>query len=324
MLIKEYFESEKILKIYETVIIPNQKWLKISLLLIIIDCLILGLNWLHFLEFTLGLLISINLSFLGFKLLGDFFDNYLLGVTLEEKTKINTELLFLANFLSKSIFVLIVIFIFAQIHQINIIGLIASLGIVGAAIAFASQKIIEQILWSVVLYIDSPFIVGEYIRLSDGTLGRVEGLGWRSTKIRLSGKNTLTIVPNSNLAQLNIENLSKAQRGILMIELTFFNVIPDEEKALINQLILKSTEKIIGVDHQLTKVIFENISNNENENKVQAQAIFYLLGAAENSMELRTTLLDLAKENILKTLNNYGIKFQCEEKILNITQPMNL
>ena len=108
---------------------------------------------------------------------------------------------------------------------------------------------IEQILWSVVLYIDQPFTVDDYIHLPDRTLGRVESVGWRSTKIRLSGKNTLMIVPNSNLAQVNIENLTRAERIISMVNLAFFRAMANEEKALIQQLILASTSDILGIDH---------------------------------------------------------------------------
>ncbi len=55
------------------------------------------------------------------------------------------------------------VLIFAEIHQINLIGLFASLGIGGLAIAFAAQKTLEQLLGTVVLYLDRPYLPGEYI-----------------------------------------------------------------------------------------------------------------------------------------------------------------
>jgi small-conductance mechanosensitive channel len=73
---------------------------------------------------------------------------------LRSKRKINSELLIIAKFLANSIILLAVIFIFAETHQINIIGLIASLGIGGLAIAFAAQKILEQLLGGIVLFLD--------------------------------------------------------------------------------------------------------------------------------------------------------------------------
>ncbi len=323
----QYFSSTKYQKIYDHVIVPNNTIIRFVIILIICDLFFIFVNkqsYLKIIEWFLGLLIAIIISSLGLKLCQDFFDNYLLGVNLEEKTKINTELLSLGNFLAKATIILIVIFIFAETHHINLIGLVASLGIAGAAIVFASQKILEQILWSIVLYIDSPFTVGDYIHLPDGTLGKVEGLGWRSSKIRLSGKNILAIIPNSNLAQLRIDNLSQAKRGILILNLTFMKNLSDEEKALVTQLILTSTGEITGIDHQLTQVTFKENNTLNEDTKIQAQAVFYVLGAAENSMELRKSILQIARENIIQKLQSYGMNFSFEEKLLDVTQPMNI
>jgi MscS family membrane protein len=235
------------------------------------------------------------------------------------------ELLALAQFLSRALIVLIAVFLFAQTHQINLLGLVASLGIGGIAIAFASQKILEQILWSVVLYIDRPFNVDDYIHLPDGTLGRVESIGWRSTKVRLSGKNTLVIAPNSNLAQVNIENLTLARRIISMVNLTFLRAMTNEEKALIRQLILSSTNDILGIDHKLTQVEFNDQTNDDGSQKrVQAKVTFFILGASENSVELRKNLLEIAREKIILQLHEYGVKFECNTETMDIAQPMNI
>jgi MscS family membrane protein len=321
------FSSTKTKEIYQTVILPYQEWLSWSITLVVIDIIILTVpvpTWISFLEFPVGLIVALNVIFLGVKIFKELFDNYLLGVALEEKSKINSELLSLGKFLSKALIVLAVIFLFAQTHHINLIGLVASLGVGGVAIAFASQKVLEQLLWSIVLYIDRPFSVDDYISLPDGTLGRVESIGWRSTKVRLSGKNTLVIVPNSNLAQVNIENLTGARRVILIVNLTFFRAMPDEERALVQQLILESTRDILGIDHGLTQVTFNETISNSEHGAVQAQAIFFILGAAETSMELRRNLLSIARDNIIDRLQEYGLTFNFEEKIIDVAQPMNI
>lgn len=313
--------------IYGSLIAPHQNWLLWTLLLTGADIVILTVTQtygLQIVEFPLGLLVAFNVVFLGFTLFRDLFDTYLLEIALADQSKINSELLTLAKFVSNAAIVLIIVFIFAETHQINILGLTASLGVGSIAIAFASQKILEQILWSIALYIDRPFVVDDYIHLPDRTLGRVESIGWRSTKIRLSGKNTLVIVPNSNLAQESIENLTRARRVISIVELTFFRQIPDEEQALVEQLILESTRDILGIDHRLTQVTFEDAVRTLGQGIAQAQVIFFILGAAENSMELRRNLLEIAQENIVENLQNYGIAFNLEEKNLDISQPMNL
>lgn len=326
-LLVERFSSAEFQEIYKTVVQPYQSWLLGSALLTVADLSILivvNRYGLQVLEFPLGLLVAINIMFLGFSLFNKLFDNYLLEVALDDQAKINSELLVLAKFISNAVIVLIVIFLFAETHQVNVFGLTASLGVGSVAIAFASQKILEQILWSITLYIDRPFVVGDYIHLPDRTLGRVESIGWRSTKVRLSGKNTLVIIPNGNLAQMSIENLTRARRVISIVELMFLRSIPDEEQALVQQLIIDSTRDILGIDHRLTQVTFEEVNGLTAPGTTQAQVIFFILGAAENSMELRKNLLEIAQENIVERLHDYGIAFRLSEKTMDISQPMNI
>lgn len=321
------FSLIKAQDIYQNVIAPYEQWLSCIAIISVADIIILSIptpDWLRFFEFPTSLLISLNLIFVGFSLLKELFDNYLLGATLENKDKINSELIVLVKFICNSSIVLSVVFVFAQTHQINLLGLIASLGLGGVAIAFASQKVIEQILWSIVLIIDRPFVVDDYIHLPDSTIGRVESIGWRSTKIRLSGKNTLVIIPNSELAQIKIENMTRARRVISVVKLNFFKTMSDEEKALTHQLILESTQDILGIDPSLTQIAFEDLIDASGQGYVQAQLIFYILGAAETSMELRRDLLEISRENILDRLQNHGINCDFEEQTLDITQPMNI
>jgi len=320
--------SAEFAKVYRDIIQPDRQQIVALVVLAIADSMILAAPlppWLNVLELPLGILVAIGTALVGFKVFGRFFEDYLLEISLEDGSKINSELLALAQFLSKAVIILVTVLLFAQTHRINLVGLVASLGIGGIAIAFASQKVLEQILWSVVLYIDRPFNVDDYIHLPDGTLGRVESIGWRSTKVRLSGKNTLVIAPNSNLAQVNIENLTLARRIISMVNLTFFRAMTNEEKALVRQLVLESTSDILGIDHKLTKVDFQDQTLPEgNQKQVQAKVTFFILGAGENSVELRKNLLEIAREKIIIQLYEYGVKFDFQVETLDIAQPMNI
>lgn len=320
------FFSEEMGEIYNNAILPNRDWFIWTSALIVLDLLILATptpDWLFAIESPIGLAIAISTIALGFKVFESFFDDYLLESIFGGRKKIDSELIALVKVLVKFAFVFIIAFIFAQTHKINVFGLVASLGVGGVAIAFASQRVLEQILWSITLYIDRPFVVDDYIHLPDGTIGKVEATGWRSTKIRLSGKNTLVIAPNSNLAQVNIENLTRARRAISIVNLAFTRLMSDEEKALIHQLILESTSDILGIDRQLTKITFEVQTNADGEAEVRAQAVFFVLGAAGSSMDLRRSLLEIARDNIISSLDAYGITCRVREDTLNVTQPMN-
>jgi len=68
-----------------------------------------------------------------------FFDKYLLGVPLKGLSNISSEFLLLFKILANGTILVVAISIFAQTHQINLIGLVASLGIGGIAFAFAAK-----------------------------------------------------------------------------------------------------------------------------------------------------------------------------------------
>ncbi|MEO0410186.1 MAG: hypothetical protein AAF289_22800, partial [Cyanobacteria bacterium P01_A01_bin.135] len=132
--------------------------------------------WLALLEVPFSFMVAVGVAATSFRLSATIFDTYLLETAAQDERKVNSELLNLGKFLAEALAVLFIVFCYAQAHSINLIGLAASLGIGGFAIAFASQKVIEQILWSVVLFIDRPFTIDDYIRLPDRTIGRVESM----------------------------------------------------------------------------------------------------------------------------------------------------
>ena len=93
-----------------------------------------------------------------------------------------------------------------HIAGINIAAAITGLGIGGIAIAFAAQKTLENLFGGVMIISDRPIRVGDFCRAGD-TLGTVENIGLRSTRIRTL-KRTVVSVPNGQLAVMNLENFA--------------------------------------------------------------------------------------------------------------------
>ncbi|MGB3401390.1 MAG: mechanosensitive ion channel domain-containing protein [Microcoleaceae cyanobacterium] len=319
--------STQVQEIYQQIVYPVQNQLGLILFLSLTDIAILVAplpEWLAVLEVPLGLSITIAMSWLGSRLFRQFFDVYFLNIALRNKRKINSELLIVFKFLANASIIVIVVFIFSQTHHLNLVGLLASLGIGGLAVAFAAQKTLEQLLGGIVLYLDRPFVVDDYIHLPDRTFGRVESIGWRSTKIRTSGKGSLVIIPNNILTQTTIENLTNAKKIISLIYLTFYQEVLEEEKAFIRQIILDSTQDIFGLDHRITQVKFQDIVSEKDKVMVQAQVTFFILGSGEISMEIRSQLLEIAGQNISQKLHEYGIDFDLEKKQVNVVSPVNV
>ncbi|BAZ19950.1 MscS mechanosensitive ion channel [Kalymmatonema gypsitolerans NIES-4073] len=319
------FLSTQGTRMYNKVVSDYQNLLVLTVVLVLIDLTLLLIpkpNWLNYLEFALALLVAIMVGWLTSRLFEKFYQAYLQENALSRK--INAELLMVGNVVADTAIFLIIFFIFAQTHQVNVLGLTASLGLGGLAIAFAAQQTLEQLLGGIILYIDRPFVIDDYIGLPDGTFGRVESIGLRSTKIRNSGKGTLTIVPNSSLTSMSIENFTGAKKVVSLVYLTFYRVVLEDERALIRQVILESTNETFGIDSRNTDVTFKDIIQEGRANMTQAQINFFILGSGEMSMDMRRQLLDMAKQSITLRLKEYGIAFDIEERRLDIDAPITI
>ncbi|PSN18121.1 mechanosensitive ion channel protein MscS [filamentous cyanobacterium CCP5] len=239
------------------------------------------------------------------------------------------ELLLVFETLANVVIGFIAVLAFAQSQSFNLIGLIASLGIGGIAVGLAAQKILEQLLSTIVLYLDRPFVPGEYIRLGDKQLCRVESIGLRSTKIRTAAKSTLIIVPNSNLVTGEIENVSRAKKVMVMLYMDFLRPLAEEDAALVKQVVTKSTDSLFGIDPGSTSINFTqtgdgNGNGNGRFRASRARVTFFILGSNDNSIELRKRLLELANSNISKQLKSYGIEFTMQDPTVYVESPVTL
>ena len=314
--------------IYADVIEPNQALIALTLGLsavnILTDTFLPDAKFYDYVEVPLSLLIGGLTIWLIYRLAKFLFDIYLLNTAVRDGRKINSEVLVLGRVAMTFGGVVVVTLIFGQTHRINVVGLVASLGVGGLAVAFAAQKTLEQVISSIILYIDRPFIIDDYIGLPDGTFGQVESIGLRSTKIRTSGKGTLVVVPNNMLTQITIENFSGAKKVMSIVYLRFYRAIASDEKALIRQVILDSTQGIFGIDYRSTDITFMEPENVSEVGETRAQVTFFILGSGEVSMELRGQLIDIASRNVAQKLKEFGIGFDIEERRINVDSPITI
>jgi MscS family membrane protein len=89
---------------------------------------------------------------------------------------------------------------------VNPTGELAGLGVGGIAVALAAQKTLENVLGGVSLVLDQAVRVGDTLKVDD-TVGTVVEVGLRSIRIRTLDR-TLVSVPNGQIANMRIENLS--------------------------------------------------------------------------------------------------------------------
>jgi small-conductance mechanosensitive channel len=87
---------------------------------------------------------------------------------------------------------------------INITALVAGLGIGGIAVALAVQNVLGDLLASLSITLDRPFVVGDAVTVGDFT-GTVEQIGVKSVRLRsVTGEEI--IMPNADLLSSRVRN----------------------------------------------------------------------------------------------------------------------
>ncbi len=221
---------------------------------------------------------------------------------------------------------LVAVIIFAQSQNLNLIALVAGLGVGGVAVAFAAQEILSQLIGTLVLYLDRPIVPGEYVRISfnpqaEDTYGRVESIGIRSTKIRTAAQNTLIIVPNSIMVTKDIENISRGKKVMALLYLDFSHILEAREEALVRQIVQESTHKLFGVDPGSTRI---TLFQPEERPGTRARVSFFMVGASEDSIGLRKRLLEIASDAIAERLKTYDLAFEMEEPTIYVDSPITI
>lgn len=124
---------------------------------------------------------------------------------------LRTELINLILSVAKFIILLIALLVIFVKMDINISGVIASLGIGGLAVALAAKDTLSNFFGLIKIIFDESFSQGDWIKTAD-VEGTVVEIGFISTKIR-TFDNAMITVPNEKLANTSLKNWSKRTLG---------------------------------------------------------------------------------------------------------------
>ncbi|WP_425641627.1 mechanosensitive ion channel family protein [Marinomonas gallaica] len=91
----------------------------------------------------------------------------------------------------------------------SVSGVLAFGGFGGIAVGFAARDLLANLFGGLVVHLDRPFSVGDWIRSPDQNIeGTVENIGWRQTRIRTFDMRPL-YVPNATFSTISVENPSR-------------------------------------------------------------------------------------------------------------------
>ncbi len=165
-----------------------------------------------------------------------------LSAVLEHSTEIaKTRQLGIAAFMPwikkslMSVFVVLGVLLTIQGLGYDVKAILTGLGIGGLAFALAAQDTLANVFGAIVVAVDQPFRLGEFVRIQ-GNIGGVEDIGLRSTRIRLLDK-SLMVIPNKIVAGETITNFSRfiRRRFEQVIGLTY-DTPPEQMDAIVQEI----------------------------------------------------------------------------------------
>ena len=198
---------------------------------------------------------------------------------------------------------------------INVTGIVAALGIVGLAMAFAAQDTIENIIAGIFLMVDRPFREGDRILLPKkiGSLysswGDVTEVGLGTTRVR-STDGVLLTIPNKNLTKDTIANFNHKDDRNLRVRIrlglvpTWENVSKGEE---IVENIAKSHDDICQDKPKPPQIVLRDFGDQE----VIMEIRYYV----PNAPLMRSTKSYFVKE-ILKQFEEQGVNLAYPTRLI--------
>lgn len=190
---------------------------------------------------------------------------------------------------------------------INIGALLAGLGVGGIAVALAAQNVLGDLLASLSIVLDKPFIVGDFI-ISGKEMGTVEDIGIKTTRLRsLSGEQI--IMANKSLIESRIQNFKRmSTRRIVVAFGVTYNATSEQLRNIpvwVKEFVAKQ-EKLTFDRCHLAKL---------GESALEFELVFIVQSADYNIyMDLQQFVL----WDIYDKLNAEGIGFAFPTRTVNI------
>ena len=204
---------------------------------------------------------------------------------------------------------IIAIFLVLAILEINLTGLIAGLGLGGVIITLAAQDTAKNLFGGLVIFIDKPFAVGDWIEM-DNYEGTIEDITFRTTRIR-TFENALVNIPNAIIADASVTNWSKMEKRRYKTNLCVELDTPLEKLELLKTRIEKMLQERESVFDDSIIVRFDQITDN---------GMNILIYTYTNSVSYASYLKEVEDINvkIMKILNEENIELAYDTKTVYV------
>jgi len=194
------------------------------------------------------------LAWIAVRLTDGFIETYLVSYVERTETKLDDELVPIVSRITNIAIVSIAAIVILDSLGYDVTAVIASLGVAGVAVAFASRKTMADVFGGAHILSSKPFLVDDVVEVA-GTAGTVEEIGIRTTRIRDFDGRVITL-PNSTVANSEVRNISSEQtRRVKTFIGLSYDTTPAETDAAID-LMIETVNAVDGVDTDQTGAWF--------------------------------------------------------------------
>ncbi len=252
-------------------------------------------------------LIAITVAYIIYLVLNLFIIEGIKSFARKSKTSLDDNLISLGEGSIKIALMLILFLYILNLWGIEIGPLLAGLGIAGIAIALAIQPILGNIFSGASIILDKSISIGNLVNLENGLSGKIEKIGFRSTKIK-TFDNEIIIVPNSKLAEGTIHNIALPEPKVRVV--VPFGVAYGSNIEKVKNIILKEIKSLkhIVEDPNPTIRFLEMADSSLN-----FKAYFYI-----DSFENRLSSVDEITTKIYNALNKAKISIPFPQIDINL------
>lgn len=232
------------------------------------------------------------------RLTGNLTSWYVSEIAPQTESKLDEQIM---PFLQRIIYIILIIvtvIILLDHFDIEVSGLVATLGISSFAIALAAQAALSDIISGFIIMIDRPYSIGDRIEILDlNTWGDVIDIGLRSTRVRTRDAR-MVIVPNSVIGKSLVVNYSypdSQYRNQIEVGIAYGTDIEFARKIIVDAV--KEVEGVLK-DHKV-EALFLQFGD--------SALIFRVRWWLESYVDTRR-MFDRVNTAIYNALNEAGIK----------------
>ncbi|MEF8886297.1 MAG: mechanosensitive ion channel family protein [Haloarculaceae archaeon] len=200
--------------------------------------------------------IIVTIAWVAVRLTDGFIDAYLLQYVEQTESKLDDELVPIVSRITNIAIVSIAGVVILDSLGYDVTAVIASLGVVGVAVAFASRKTMADVFGGAHILSAKPFLVDDIVDI-EGTTGTVEEIGLRTTRIRDFDGRAVSL-PNSAIADAEVRNISSepTRRVKTFLGLSYDTTPAEMDRAI--DLAVDTVNAVDGVDTDQTGAWFWN------------------------------------------------------------------